>query len=200
MVKRKLTVILAVCLLAGGCAQRDPLTRVFAAEAIGASEAFKAPEQFFLRTGVMSNKDYMSPEYLVLQQRGWITGVTVPCTANVAPPPCYDAALTPIGVETFRDLIPADAKSKQYFPISTARRQMISVTGISQSGNLADVDFMWHWVPMNEVGAALVSSAVNFRSTVGFKHYDDGWRVIQGTATKSNQSIDDALGDARPQP
>lgn len=200
MANRKLTVILAVCLLAGGCVQRDPLTRAFAAEAISASESFKTPQQFFLRTGVIANKDYMSPEYLVLQRRGWITGVTVPCTADVAPPPCYDVALTPIGVETFRDLIPTDIKAKQYFPISTAHRQMVSVTGISRVDNLADVDFIWHWVPMNEVGAALVSSAVNFRSTVGFKHYDDGWRVIEGTATKSNQSIDDALRDAQPQP
>jgi hypothetical protein len=199
MPKQKLTVLLAVCLLTLGCAQRDPLTRTFAASAISASPTFKTPQQFFLHTGVMSNKDYMAPEYLVLQRRGWITGATVPCTADVAPPPCYDVALTPIGVETFRDLIPADAKARQYLPISTARRQLVSVTGVSRADNLADVDFTWHWVPMNEVGAALVATGVTFQSTVGFKLYDDGWRVIEGTATKSNQNMDDAVKDAQPQ-
>ena len=198
MPNSKLTMILAVCLLTMACGQRDPLTRTFAATAISNSPSFKTPQQFFLRTGVMSNKDYMAPEYLVLQRRGWITGATVPCTPEAGPPPCYDVALTPIGVETFRELIPADVRSRQYVPISTASRHLVSVTGISRADNLADVDFTWQWVPMNEVGAALATTGVTFQSTVGFKHYDDGWRLIEGTATRSAQSMEDALKDAQP--
>ena len=107
--------------------------------------------------------------------------------------------LTPIGVETFRTLIPSDAGAKQHFAIPTARREFVGITGISRSGNLADVDFTWKWVPLNEVGAALVAGGVNFKSTVAFKSYDDGWRVVEGGA-KTNQSLDDALKDAEPAP
>lgn len=200
MGKQKLTVILAACLLCAGCSPRDFLTRRLAADLIAGSEAFKTQQQFFLRTGIVSNKEYLSPDYLVLQRRGWITGVTVPCTADVSPPPCWDVALTPIGVETFRSLIPSYVASKQYFPVTTAKRQLIAITGISRSDNLADVDFTWKWVPLNEVGAALVAGGVNFRSTVGFRHYDDGWRLIEGSAVRNNQGLDDALKDAEPIP
>jgi hypothetical protein len=185
--------IVGLCLLTG-CSRRDFLTRALAAALISASETFKTPQQFFLRTGVISNREYTSPEYLVLQKHGWITGVTVPCTADVSPAPCWDVALTPIGVETFRDLIPSDAGSKQYFPVAIARRQLVSVTGISRADNRAEVDFTWKWVPSNEVGSALVSS-LDYRTTVGFKHYDDGWRVIDGSAGKADQSLEEALKD-----
>ena len=33
---------------------------------------------------------------------------------------------------------------------------------------------------MNEVGAALYAKGTEYNSTVGFAHYDDGWRVIEG--------------------
>jgi hypothetical protein len=33
---------------------------------------------------------------------------------------------------------------------------------------------------------------------VSFKHYDDGWRVIEGSAPKTNQGLDDALKNAEP--
>ena len=192
------TVILiaGLCLLTG-CTRRDFLTRGLAADLINASDTFKAPQQFFLRTGVVSNREYGSPEYLVLQRRGWVTGVTVPCTADVAPPPCWDVALTPIGVETFRDLIPNDASSKQYFPVVVAKRQLVGVTGISREGNRAEVDFTWKWAPSNEVGSALVAS-LDYKTSVAFRHYDDGWRVVDGAGTKPDHNLEEALRDANP--
>jgi hypothetical protein len=48
------------------------------------------------------------------------------------------------------------------------------------------------------VGAALSQTGVEFRSSVSFRHYDDGWRVVQGSAPKTNQDLDDALKDAQP--
>jgi hypothetical protein len=81
-----------------------------------------------------------------------------------------------------------------------ARRQLTGIEGISKSGNAADVDFLWKWVPLNEVGAALYAGGVQYKSTVGFRRYDDGWRIIEGSAPKSNQSLDDALKDAEPAP
>ncbi|HEY1271899.1 MAG TPA: hypothetical protein VGF08_07935 [Terriglobales bacterium] len=198
MPNRTIALAIALCLLMPACSRRDFLTRAMAGELIAASEAFKTPQQFFMRTGITSNREFSSPEYLVLQRRGWITGVNVACTPDVSPPPCWDVALTPIGVETFRELIPADAKSRQYFPIPTAHRELVTVTGITKNDNLADVDFTWHWTPTNEVGAALVPGGVSFQSTVGFKHYDDGWRLVEGTASKSNQNLDDALKAAEP--
>lgn len=191
---------LAVCLFSIGCSPRDFLTRRLTSELISGSAAFKTPQQLFLRTGVISNKDYLSPDYLVLQHRGWITGVSAPCEANISPPPCWEVALTPIGVETFRGLIPSDMSSKHYFPIETAHRLLLATTGIVKEGNHADVDFSWKWVPSNEVGAALVDSNTTFRSTVGLRHYDDGWRLIEGSSAKSGQTLDDALKDAEPVP
>ena len=135
---------------------------------------------------------------LVLQRRGWITGVNVSCPPTMAPPPCWDVALTPLGVETFRDLVPSNAAVSKYFPVTAARRELISVTGIMKNGRVADVDFHWKWVPVNEVGAALYPGGVQFSSSVVFKHYDDGWRLIEGNAPKTNQSLDDALKDAQP--
>jgi hypothetical protein len=147
---------------------------------------------------VISNQDYFSPEYLVLQRRGWITGANVPCSPSVGPPPCWNVVLTPLGVETFRDLIPSEARTSQYFSVPAARRELAEVTGISKNGNVAEVDFLWKWVPLNELGAALYTSGVQYTATVGFKHYDDGWRVIQGGASKSNQGLDEALKNAEP--
>lgn len=83
------------------CSPRDFLTRRLASDLIDASDTFKTTQQFGLRTGIISNKDYISPEYLLLQRRGWITGTNARCTPDLAPPPCWDVALTPLGVETF---------------------------------------------------------------------------------------------------
>src|ERR1700686_5942981 len=73
---RKLRIALALGLLfiEAACSPRDFLTRRLASDLIASSDTFKNTQQFGLRTGVISNKDYLSPEYLVLQRRGWITG------------------------------------------------------------------------------------------------------------------------------
>ena len=197
---RNLQIAIAVALFcfAVACSPRDYLTRRLAGDLIAGSDTFKNTQQFWLRTGVISNKDYLSPEYLVLQRRGWITGVNVSCPPTMAPPPCWDVALTPLGVETFRDLVPSSAAVSKYFPVTAARRELISVTGIIKNGNVADVDFHWKWVPLNEVGAALYPGGLQYSSSVVFKHYDDGWRLIEGNAPKTSQSLDEALKDAQP--
>ena len=123
------------------CSPRDYLTRRLATDLISASDAFKTPTQFALRTGVVSNKDYVSPEYLILQQHGWISASTVRCAPGMAPSPCWDVLLTPSGVETVQVLVPADEASKPQILIPVARRELVRVTGISKEGKLADVDF-----------------------------------------------------------
>ncbi len=198
MRKSRLFLLLSFFCFSVACSPRDFLTQRLAADLIAGSESFKTAQQFWLRTGIISNKDYLSPEYLVLRRRGWITGANKPCAPNVVPPPCWDVTLTPIGVETFRGLIPSDAPASRYFSVQVARRQLLAVTGISKNGNIADVDFQWQWVPLNEVGAALHAGGGQYNSTVGFRHYDDGWRLIEGSAPKANQGLDDALKNAQP--
>jgi hypothetical protein len=184
--------------LATACSPRDFLTRRLASDLIAGSEAFKEPQQFWLRTGIISNKTYLSPEYLVLQRHGWVTGSNAACPQDVNPPPCWDLALTPNGVIVFRDLIPSDAMTSQYFSIQAARRELLDVTGINKRDDDADVDFRWKWVPLNAVGSALYNEGVEYNSTVGFRHYDDGWRLIEGATPKLQQGMDDALRSAEP--
>lgn len=195
-----LLLIFGVLFFAAACSPRDFLTRRLASDLIAASDTFKSTEQFGLRTGVMSNKDYISPEYLVLQRHGWITGAAHACPPNVAPPPCWQVELTPIGVDTFHDLISNGDANGSYFSVPVARRQLIGISGISRSGPSADVEFLWKWVPLNEVGAALYAGGVQYRSTVGFRQYDDGWRVVEATAPKNDQTLDDALKNSEPAP
>ena len=195
----KILLIGFLCLASVGCSPRDFLTRRLASDLIATSSNFKTPQQFFIHLGVISNKEFLSPEYLVLQRRGWITGAAVPCPPQTTPP-CVEANLTPVGVETVQPLMPKDAANQQYFPVTTAQRQLIAVTGISRSGNFADVDFTWKWTPVNEVGGALVEGSLVYKSTVAFRHYDDGWRLVEGAPIKSNQGMDDALKDAEPAP
>jgi hypothetical protein len=182
------------------CSPRDFLTRRLATTLIATSETFKAPLQFWLRTGVISNKDYSSPDYLVLQRRGWLTGATVPCSPDVAPPPCWDVALTPLGVEAFHGLVPNGVPVSQYFSVQTARRELIGITGVSKYENRAEVEFQWKWVPLNDVGAALSPAGLQYNSTVAFRQYDDGWRVIEGATSRSDQNLEEALKNATPTP
>ena len=186
-------------LLLVACSPRDFLTRRLATDLIAASDAFKTPQQFLLQTGVVSNKDYVSPEYLVLTHHGWISASTIACPQGVAPPPCWEILLTPAGVETVRALVSAEESSKLSFSLPVARRELMDVTGISRQGNAADVDFTWRWVPMNELGAALYSSDLHYKSTVAFRDYDDGWRVVQSNPHTA-QTLDDALKNAEPVP
>ncbi|HEY3973049.1 MAG TPA: hypothetical protein VGM18_08600 [Candidatus Sulfotelmatobacter sp.] len=190
---------MAILFLAS-CSPRDFLTRRLATDLIAASDAFKTPQLFSLQTGIVSNKNYVSPEYLVLQQHGWISATAAPCSANLAPPPCWDVLLTPSGVDAVRALLPADQADKPLLLIPVAKREFLSITGISKQGALADVDFTWRWVPLNEVGAALYSSDLRYNSTVGFRDYDDGWRLLQSaqSAPRLGQTMDDALKNAEP--
>jgi hypothetical protein len=81
--------------------------------------------------------------------------------------------------------------------IQVARRELLGISGISKAGNLADVEFIWRWVSINQVGAALYDSGVHYRSTVGFRGYDDGWRIVDQTVP-NNQALDEALHNAQP--
>jgi hypothetical protein len=190
--KALLTTLLCFCV---GCSPRDFLTRRLAGDLIMQSEAFKLPQTFWLETGVVSNKDFNSPESLVLQRRGWTVGAEEKkCPVGIEPAPCWDVELTPLGVEAIRPLIGSETQ-RGPFGIEAAQRMLEKVTGISRAGNFADVEFTWHWAPLNQVGAALYEGSVHYRSTVGFRDYDDGWRVVNG-ATRSNQSMEEALRNA----
>lgn len=196
------TLLLGVLLCLGlGCSPRDFLTRRLAADLISASDAFKAPQLFWLRTGIVSNKDFSSPDSMVLQRRGWIIGTEQKCPAGVDPPPCWDVLLTPLGVDTIRPLItsalPGNGSDNGPIGIQVARRELLGIDGISKAGNFADVEFTWRWVSINQVGAALYDSGVRYRSTVGFRGYDDGWRVVDQNVP-SNQTLDEALRNAQP--
>ncbi len=198
------TLLLGVSLcLVSGCSPRNFLTRRLAADLISASAAFKAPQSFWLRTGIVSNKDFSSPDSLVLQRRGWIIGTEQKCPAGVEPPPCWDVVLTPLGVDTIRPLIasvlPGTGTGNENGPIEiqVALRELLSINGIAKAGNLADVEFTWRWVSINRVGEALYDNGVRYRSTVGFRDYDDGWRVVE-QPVPSNQPMDEALRNAQP--
>jgi hypothetical protein len=195
---RKIPVLvcsLGSLLLLSSCSPRDFLTRRLAADLIAASETFRAQQQFHLRTGVIPNKEYLSPDYLVLQHRGWISGTTAACPAGLAPPPCWDVMLTPSGVDTFQSLIaPGDAE-KQTLSIPAARRELLAVTGIAKQGNAADVEFTWRWIPLNEVGAVFYPGEAHYRSTATFRNYDDGWRLVEGAA-RPGEPLDEALKNA----
>ncbi len=134
---------------------------------------------------------------MVLQHRGWIIGTQEKCPAGVDPPPCWEVVLTPLGVDTIRPLITTALPENGPMSIQVARRELLSIAGISKAGNVADVEFTWHWVSINQVGAALYDNGVHYRSTVGFRGYDDGWRVVNQKIA-SNQTLDDALRNAQP--
>jgi hypothetical protein len=184
-------------LLLSSCSPRDFLTRRLAADLIAVSDTFRGQQQFELHTGVISNQDYPSPSYLALQHHGWISATSAACPPVLAPPPCWDVTLTPAGVDTLQSLIaPGDAE-KQSFNIPAARRDLIAITGIAKQGNVADVEFTWRWLPLNEVGAALYPGSVYYRSTTILRDYDDGWRLVQ-TAPRPGQPLDEALKNAEP--
>jgi hypothetical protein len=103
-----------------------------------------------------------------------------------------------------KPLVPAEAADKPTLVIPVARRKLVAVTGISKQGNVADVDFTWKWVPLNEIGAALYSGDLSYKSTVTFRNYDDGWRIVQSAASSAQtlaiQTLDDSLKSAEPLP
>ncbi|MFY9646315.1 MAG: hypothetical protein WAK29_14120 [Terriglobales bacterium] len=192
------TLLLAILTCLGlACTARDFLTRRLAADLISASEAFKEPQLFWLRTGIVSNKDFSSPESLVLQRRGWIAANQQKCPDGVDPAPCWDVVLTPLGAETVKPLISSPLPSNGPIAIEVARRELVNISGISKAGNFADVEFIWRWFPSNPVGIALYDSGVHYRSTVAFRGYDDGWRLLE-QPVPSNQPLEDALRNAQP--
>jgi hypothetical protein len=135
---------------------------------------------------------------MVLKRRGWVVGnEQKKCPLGVDPPPCWDVLLTPLGVDTVRPLISTALPEAGTIAIQAARRELIGISGISKAGNFADVEFIWHWVSLNQVGAAIYDSGVRYRSTVAFRSYDDGWRVVEQGVTTS-QPLEDALRNAQP--
>src|SRR5260370_30338789 len=93
---RALLCLLVLCLDLA-CSPRDFLTRRLAADLISTSDAFKAPQLFWLKTGIVSNQDFSSPDSMVLQHRGWIIGTQEKGPAAAEPRPCWDVLLTPLG-------------------------------------------------------------------------------------------------------
>lgn len=191
-------VLFLLLLLLSSCSPRDFLTRRLAADLIATSDTFRAQQQFQLHTGVVSNDDYLSSDYVALLHHGWISGANARCPASLAPP-CWEVTLTPAGVDTFQSLIAPGDADKQSFTIPAARRQLVAITGIAKQGNVADVEFTWRWIPLNEVGAVIYPNDLHYRSTTTFRDYDDGWRVVQG-APHPDQPLDEALKNAEPVP
>jgi len=195
-----LTIAAALLLCSAlACSPRDFLTRRLAGDLISSADAFKVPQDFLLRTGIVSNQDFNSPESLVLQRRGWIIGTNAKCPPGVVPPPCWEVVLSPAGVDAFKPLLPSAQNMTGTIAVHVARRALVEINGISKAGNFADVEFAWRWAPDNEVGAALYDTGVRYRSSVAFRRYDDGWRVVTGQ-TRSNQTLDDALRNSEPAP
>jgi hypothetical protein len=176
--RNKLTPALIVLFLLTSCSPRDFLTRRLATDLLSASDEFKTPQQFLLQTGLVSNKDYVAPESLVLQHRGWISANAARCPPGLLPPPCWNLLLTPSGVEAIRTIIPSNAAGKSSLTIPVARREFLGVTGISKQGNSGDL---------------------HYKSTVAFHQYDDGWRIVQSTP-HFGQAMDDAFKNAEPIP
>jgi hypothetical protein len=189
--------LLSLLSAALACSSRDFLTRSLAANLISASQSFNSPQVFWLKTGVVSNREFNSPDSLVLQHRGWIIGTQQRCPLGLDPPPCWDLVLSPLGVDVFRPLIPATDPGVGPTSVRVARRELVAITGISKVGNYADVEFTWRWVALNPVGSALFDSGVHYRSVVQFRSYDDGWRVYDVNAHNS-QSLEEALRNAEP--
>ena len=78
-------VVALLLLISLACSPRDFLTRRLAGGLIAGSAAFRHPQPFQLRTGVVSNKDYLSPDYLVLLHRGWISATSALLSAELSP-------------------------------------------------------------------------------------------------------------------
>ena len=193
----KISLLAVLFCLIPACSPRDFLTRRLAADLISASDAFKAPQVFWLSTGIVSNKDFSSPDSMVLQRHGWIIGTEQKCPPGIDPPPCWDVVLTPLGVDTIRPLISTALPGNGPIGIQVARRELLSISGIAKAGNFADVEFTWRWASINPVGEALYDGGVHYRSTVGFRGYDNGWRVVVQNVP-SNQPLEEALRNAQP--
>jgi len=196
LVRNKVHLAPLLLLVLTACSPRDFLTRRLAVDLISSSQELKSQQQFILRTGILSGKEYPSPEYLVLQHHGWISAATIACSPGMTPPPCWNILLTPSGVETVRAINPEDqATDKSSHGIPVAKRQLDGITGISKQDTSADIEFAWRWVPLNEIGEALYSRDLRYKSTVGFRKYDDGWRIVENSL-HPGQTMEEALKNA----
>jgi hypothetical protein len=175
---RKLILVIVIAGILSSCSPRDFLTRRLAADLIASSNTFRSPQQFQFDIGVIANDEYTSQPYVTMQHRGWISGSKVACPPSFSPAPCWNVTLTPSGVDTLQTLVAPSGTEKQSFIIPAARREMVSVTGMAKQGDLADVEFIWKWVPLNEVGATIYGSDLRYRSNARFRCYDDGWRLV----------------------
>ena len=147
-------------------------------------------------TGVISNTDYVSSRYLILQHRGWISGSKAACPSGLAPP-CWNLTLTPSGVDTLQGLVSPGEAQTQSFNIPAAKRELVGISGLAKQGDIADVEFTWKWIPLNEVGAAIYPGDVRYKSTARFRNYDDGWHLVE-RVSRPVQSLEDELRDAEP--
>ncbi len=189
--------IVAALSLLTACSPRDFMTRRLATDLILSSSKFRAHQRFVLQTGVISSKDYPSPEFLVLQHRGWISSTVAPCPRDVTPPPCWDILLTPSGVDAVHAAMPGEQNNVSVLAVPVAKREFVAIRGIAKEADSADVEFLWKWTPLNEIGAALYSGDLQYKSVVAFRKYDDGWRMIE-RSPHAGQSMDDALKNAEP--
>jgi hypothetical protein len=186
-----LQILVIVCAVSASCSPRDFLTRRLAADLIATSSVFRAAQPLEVRTGVLSNDEYLSPESLALRHRGWISAAQVRCPQGISPAPCWDTVLSPAGVDTFQTLIAPGDTEKKSFRIAAARREIVTITGIAKHGKDADVEFTWRWIPLNEAGAVFYSGETRYSSSVSFRKYDDGWRVVE--TARSGTPLDEAL-------
>src|SRR5260221_11816873 len=146
---RALLCLLVLCLDLA-CSPRDFLTRRLAADLISTSDAFKAPQLFWLKNGIVSNQDFSSPDSMGLQHRGWIIGTQEKCPAGVDPPPCWEGVLTPLGEDTIRPLITTVLPENGPMSIQVARRDLLSIAVISKGGKGSAAAFARHWVSLNQ--------------------------------------------------
>ena len=66
--------------------------------------------------------------------------------------------------------------------------ELVAVTGIAQAGQLRRRRIDLASGTLNEVGAALYSGDLQYKSVVAFRNYDDGWRIIEGrSALRANR-------------
>jgi len=156
-----------------------------AADLIAGSEGFRDAQQFWLRTGIMSNKTIFPGLPGTRAPRlDFRIKHRLPFRHQSAP--CWDVALTPNGVNIFHDLILRMPELHNISVCSGAKRTAGSdrhkpKRSAGGSGFSLEVD------PAECRGAALYNENVEYISTAGFRQYDDGWRLIEGSAAKSYQ-------------
>ena len=127
--------------LLASCSPRDFLTRRLATDLIAASDDSRPRSSSPCRPEPSPTKTTCRPEYLVLQQHGWISATKAPCSPGLA------AALLGRSADAIRSGHGPRPGSRQeadkallFIPV--AKRELLGVTGISKQGNAADVDFI----------------------------------------------------------